>query len=86
MLRGCIRPPLEQWMPDRNRILRRNQIFQDGVAIPTRNLKIRRRDDCDVGNHPIVNVAAEGYESLLVENHRFGRNTGIQRQLESFRR
>ena len=72
-------------MPDRYRILPRRQIFQDSTAIPARDLKIRRRQDCDVGNHPIVNVAAERYESLVVEDDRLCRNARIQRQLESFR-
>ena len=72
-------------MPDRNRVLPRRQLFQDSTTISARNLKIRRRHDCDVGNHPIVNVAAKSYESFVVEDDRLCRNPRIQRQLESFR-
>src|SRR5205814_6981649 len=85
VLRGCFRRTLERWLPRPNGVLPGRQIPQNRAAFSSRDLEIRGRQHGNMSDHPIVDIAAEGYETFLVENHGIGRNAGVERQLEFFR-
>ena len=56
------------------------------MPVVARDLEERRRQHRHISNHPVVDIAAEGDESLFVENDWRSRHTGVKRQLKIFRR
>ena len=77
---------LQPRLPDLHVIGSRRQIAQLRCTSGIRDPKPRRRDDKDVGDHPVVDVAAEGDNSRCIKRNRLGRSSGVKRQLKFLRR
>src|SRR2546425_6325082 len=65
-------------MPDAHRIAAGREIFQPNLSVGPGLSEVRCLGDVDVGDHPVVDVAADGRDASSIEHHRCGRRPDVE--------
>jgi hypothetical protein len=72
-------------MPDARLVRAGRETLEAGLAVGRGLDEARCRQDVDIGQHPVVDVAAERDDTRLVEDDRRSGRPDLERQLELLR-